>query len=385
MTTLLFVLTAQAAPAAGDDGTWTYDADRDVVRSRMTADGIRSTIRIEHRGGQPWLVWTYEGAKPISRFEIINIGNGLWNMSGVATTSPLHANRLVEESCPDRACIPRLRHEGGRSIVEFQLELDQIFQLGDKTAFSVIFFYTLEGDDTLLSWHQLLGNKGSAQAIAALLKRHDAGIRDETYGLTPPPPTASASTPPASGTVLATAPAAVVFSEKEETATCSFIGSGLWDIELSRHRESRPGLTLKQFLHSLNCTRNKRAYAPGKDFLRLMLDVKHIGVTYHDIVSVIVHFERAGPDEARYLSNFVDCKQLIMKRCGRGCYRYAEARTLWQEIEFWRAKYPTDNELRLMLNTIRDHLRIHMKRFPVKHSPKACPAFLTKRVATKKP
>ncbi len=167
------------------------------------------------------------------------------------------------------------------------------------------------------------------------------------------------------------------------TLICLSFASGELESALHHGESEVPGISLVQLVHNLNCTRNKRDYAPGQHVLSHMIDPKHIGVAYMEVLSLIDRFENAGPEAGAYLSNLVHCPRLVMKRCGRGCYEYPEAVTIFDEIDDWLAKYPHETRLRTMLHEIDRHLAIHQKRFPVIFDPQACPGHLQKRVPTR--
>jgi len=368
-----------AGRAWADDSRWAFDPVADTVQSVLVADGITSTIRIEIRDWRPWLVWEYRGPKQIAEFEAVNL------------VFKFHARAF-------RYAQAGLRQADDASLVEIPIHLQDVYLLGDENpvdyAFGAVqvyapeeklylrFHYRLEGEAEGNTWYQELTSNGATEAVGAWVMAHQADILADRYAMRGPAFTRwdVDTLAKRDGAVRIAAPAnAAEFAESEAVSICAHFADGAMDASLAAFDRIAPGLSLRGAVHKLNCTRNKRAYAPGRHVFSHMLDPKYIGVTFRDIVSLIDRFENAGPESGAYLSNLAFCKRLIMKRCGRGCYAYPRAVTIFDEIDDWRAKYPLDYRFLADLREIDRQFHVHQKRFPVIFNPNACPAHLTKR------
>lgn len=377
---LLWLLAvAPVGSAWADDGRWRFDPVADTVESVLVADGIASTIRIEVRDWRPWLVWEYRGPQPIAEFEAVNL------------VFKFTARAFRYEQAD-------LRQVDGGSRVEIPIYLQDVYLLGDENPIDyhwgavresapgeklfLRFHYRPKGQAEGNTWYQELTTKGAVEAVAAWVTAHQHEILADRYAMRGKaftrwrPETLAVQ----AGAVRVAAPAnAAEFPESEAVPFCAHFSDGAMDAALAGIDRVAPGLSLADGVHKLNCTRNKRAYAPGRHVFSYMLDPKYIGVTFQAMVSLIDMFENAGPESGAYLSNLAFCKRLIMKRCGRGCYAYPEAVTIFDEIDRWREKYPLDYRFLADLRELDRQFYIHQKRFPVVFDPQACPAHLSKR------
>ena len=368
----LLALVLVTAVAHAGDGHWSYDPATDVVQSVLVADGITSTLRLETRDRRPWLVWEYRGPERIAELEAINLID--------AGPMPFAYDRA------------EIRSDDRTSRVEIPLYLEALFRLGEEgpphreEPSFIRMHYRLEGRSEGNTWYQELGSRGAAEAIAAWKQAHVDAIRDDRY-LSRSGPLVEAytveqlaaldgairvSTPPDSEDELPV---------ETSTAMCAALAMGDLDAMLAFADLSSPGLTPAQLAHRLNCNPNRRDYAPGQHALSHMIEPVNLFLSYNAIYDMLQMFEEAGPESAAYISNLMHCRQLVMKRCGRGCYRYPEAVTLFDEIARAYEDAALEQTLRRLLRNVAARLRLFQRDHPVVFDPQACPSHLTRREA----
>lgn len=362
--TLLFCLISPNIKAASP---LTYDASKDIVEGTLASGGIKSTVRIEIRSGQHWLIWEYAGPKPIVQF----VATELQQVSGGITTPFRHAEATLSQ-------------KGEKSIIEYPLFIEDLYKI---RKFNFIrFFYKFDESNSPLStnWRQRIKAEHEDSEIYKLLQAHQEDVIARRYPSRRPHVKHWTIEELATleGAVSIEAPALKpeIFSSDVTTPACS---RGLIDTDLIE-RES-PNVKIEEIYHNLNCHKNKRDYAPGHHAFTEMVDVRNIGIAKNKLISTIIQFEDAGPNSARYLSNLIHCKRLIMKRCGRGCYKYEKAFNLFDDLAYWEQRFWENDELQDITREIRRQLSIHQKRFPVIFNQNACPTFLMKRVPTIEP